>query len=61
MQWRLNRTVHGSWIIEYKEGTFSRWKCVTSNRFQWEPDCPASFKTKSEASIQMAKLIAKYS
>ena len=61
MQWRLNKTVHGSWFIEYKKGAFSAWRPVVDSRhYQWEPILPKTFSNKQEAAEQMAKLVAKY-
>lgn len=60
MEWRLNRTIHGDWIIEYKKGRFGCWRCVTSNQDRTEPSLVAGFRTKQKAAEEMAKLMVKY-
>ncbi|MGY3766931.1 hypothetical protein ACWOAH_10430 [Vagococcus vulneris] len=60
MEWRLNRTIQGDWIIEYKKGRFSCWKRVVSNRDRTEPSLVAGFRTKEKAAEEMAKLMVKY-
>ncbi|MFN6684599.1 hypothetical protein ACK4CS_00045 [Enterococcus gallinarum] len=62
MKWRLVRHPYGGWMIEYKNGVFGGWQKVnTARHYQWEPPLPAVFKKKEEATLEMAKLISKYS
>ena len=62
MQWRLTRHPYSGWMIEYKNNILSGWQKVNGARhYHWEPPSPAVFRTKKEATAEMAKLIAKYS
>ena len=60
MKWRVTEKQFG-WVVEYNEGTFSTWRqVINKRRFSFEPATPATFSTKEEAEIVMAKTMAKF-